>query len=219
MATTRSHGDGARRQRGRCHLTTATARTSAPQLNFTGTSGYNAVGVTFTPNNKGGAALCRVQVAGAGSAQRNCATAPMTLTVNGLWPNNSYNFTVSITSAAGSASATGSRGTSTLRATVVCGDPSYCGSGIWIYSTTSQSNPNNAVGRFVAGNQFLPECNRAGDDVNAQPWGGRAPPSGCATTTATRVVPVRLGEHGRRQQPGPDPRLLSPQPRPPVAPI
>src|SRR5690606_12775207 len=125
-------------------------------------------------NNKGGDAVCRVQVAGAGAAQGNCRTSPMTLTVNGLWPNNTYNFTVTITSAAGAANATGSRATPTLRATVICGDSSYCGNGIYIYNTPSQADPGDAVGRFYGGNQFVPECNTARNpSIDARPWGGR----------------------------------------------
>ncbi len=154
---------------------TATARTmGVPSLTLTGSrAGYNSVSVTFTPNNKGGAALCRVKIAGAGATQAACTTAPLTLTVNGLWPNNSYSYTVSVTTAAGAATATGSRATSQLRATVICGDTGYCGTGIYVYSVPSQSNPGNAVGRFRAGNQFTPQCHVASDNVDARPWGGR----------------------------------------------
>ena len=97
----------------------------------------------------------------------------MTLTVGGLWPNTTYAYTVTITSAAGSARATGSRATSTLRATVLCGNSSYCGSGIYVYSTPNNANPGNAVGKFYAGNQFVPQCNTTADLVDASPWGGR----------------------------------------------
>ena len=153
----------------------AAARTiGVPALTLTGNnSGYNSVSVTFTPNNRGGAAVCRVQIAGAGAAQAPCTTAPVTLTVTRLWPNNSYSYTVTVTTPAGAATASGSRATSQLRATVLCGDTNYCGTGIYIYSVPSQSNPGNAVGRYRAGNQFTPQCHVASDNVDARPWGGR----------------------------------------------
>ena len=48
---------------------TATARTiGVPTVTVTSsTPGYNAVTVTFTPNNKGGSATCTLQITGAGS--------------------------------------------------------------------------------------------------------------------------------------------------------
>jgi hypothetical protein len=154
---------------------TTSARTiGVPTVTVTGaSSGYNSISVTFTPNNKGGAAVCRLQITGGGSAQTNCTTAPVTLTVTGLWPNNTYTYTLTVTTPAGVASANGSRATSQLRATVICGDMSYCGSGIYVYSVPSQQNPAYAVGRLYAGNQFIPQCNILNDNVNAVPWGGR----------------------------------------------
>ena len=154
----------------------ATGRTiGVPTLTVTGTSAtYNGVSVTLTPNDKGGIANCRLQVPGGGQAQRACGTAPVTLTVNGLWPNSTYDYTVTVTTAAGSARATGTRNTSTLRATVICDDASYCGRGVYIYSVPSQANQGNAVGTFTRGNQFQPECRRSTNpSVDARPWGGR----------------------------------------------
>jgi hypothetical protein len=157
---------------------TATARTiGAPTVTFTkDSSDYTSLTVTFTPNNKNGAATCKVAVSGAGSKSVGCTTQPVSLTITGLWPNNTYDYTISISNAAGSAKVDKSQATSTLRATVLCGDASYCGSGIYIYSTTSQSNPNNAVGRYTKGQQFTPECNVSGGTVNAKPWGGKSSP-------------------------------------------
>ena len=87
------------------------------------------------------------QVGGAGTAQANCTTQPVTLTVNGLWPNNTYSYTVSVTSAAGAASATRSRATNQMRFTVICPNNSggYCNSGIWAYRVPSQQSSGQAV--------------------------------------------------------------------------
>jgi hypothetical protein len=153
---------------------TASARTMAnPTITVTGqTQGYRDISVTMTPNNGGGAATCSLTV-GSGTVSAACTTAPVTLTVGGLWPNNTYPFTVTITNPMGSASANGSHSTNQLLANVVCGDASYCGSGIYIYNTTSQANPGNAVGRFYGGNTFVPQCSIGGSNVNASPWGGK----------------------------------------------
>ncbi|MBX6752000.1 MAG: fibronectin type III domain-containing protein, partial [Micromonosporaceae bacterium] len=154
---------------------TASARTmGAPTITVTGQQrDYRSIGVTVTPNAKGGDATCRFEVAGAGATEAACGTAAVTLTVGGLWPNNTYDYTVTITNAVGSASANGSLATNDLRATVVCNDQSYCGSGIYIYNTPSQANPANAVGTFRGGNTFIPQCRITGSNVNATPWGGK----------------------------------------------
>jgi hypothetical protein len=153
---------------------TASARTmAAPAITVTGqTQGYRDISITMTPNNGGGAATCTLTI-GSGVVSAPCDTAPITLTVGGLWPNNTYPFTVSITNPMGSASANGSHATNQLLARVVCGDPSYCGAGIYIYNTPSQANPGNAVGTFYGGNSFVPQCSIGGGNVNASPWGGK----------------------------------------------
>ena len=71
---------------------TATGRTiGVPTLTLTGeTPDYNSIAVTFTPNNKGGAATCLLSVSGsATAAQVGCTTQPVTLTMAGLVPNKS----------------------------------------------------------------------------------------------------------------------------------
>jgi hypothetical protein len=153
---------------------TATGRTiGLPTITVTGvTSGYNSISVTLTPNNKGGAASCQVQVAGAGTASVGCTTAPVTVTVPGLWPNRAYTFTASVNTPAGSATSGGSQPTLQLHASVICGVASYCGSGIFIYSVANNGNPSNAVGKFTGGTTFTPNCHIAGDNVDASPWGG-----------------------------------------------
>jgi hypothetical protein len=155
---------------------TASARTiGAPTMTVTGSTGsFNSISVTFTPNSKGGDATCKVQI-GSAAAQSACSTQPVTLTVGGLWPNGTYNYTASVTTAAGTVSAAGSRATSQLKATVICTDPSYCGSGIWVYSVPSQADGTLALGTLVGGNQFTPQCHIISDPpVNAKPWGGRS---------------------------------------------
>jgi hypothetical protein len=80
---------------------TATGRTiGVPTLTLTGqTPDYNSIAVTFTPNNKGGAATCQLNVSGVGvGGAVNCTTQPVTLTMTGLAPNRSYSYTVSISS-------------------------------------------------------------------------------------------------------------------------
>ena len=161
---------------------TATARTiGVPTVTLqpAGPTAYNSVSVTFTPNNKFGAATCRLQISGGGSAQTACTTTPVTLTVNGLWPNRTYSFTVTVTNAAGTATATGTRQTTAMRFTVICpkNTNGYCNAGIYAYRVPSQKNANQAINPPLrVGATGTPQCYAVatdGDVVNATPWGGK----------------------------------------------
>ena len=122
----------------------------------------------------------------------------MTLTVAGLWPNMTYAYTVTITSAAGVATATGTRPTATLKATVLCGDTSYCGSGIYVYSVADNANPSNAVGKLTAGTSSRPSATDR--RLTSTPSRGAA---GTRTSGSpdlqglNGLVPVCLGQHRR----------------------
>jgi Fibronectin type III domain len=155
----------------------ASGRTiGVPTLTVTGNgAGYNSVSVTLTPNNKGGAAVCRLQINGGGTAQVNCTTQPVTITVNGLWPNNTYGYTVSVTTAAGSASATGTRATNQLRFTVICPNNvgGYCNSGIWAYRTPNQQQVMAVNPSLPVGATGTPQCYTTGQNVDARPWGAK----------------------------------------------
>lgn len=139
---------------------------------------YRSIRITVTPNNRGGDATCRLEVDGAGSAEADCDTAALTLTVNGLWPNNTYDYTVSITNPAGTAKVDDSLKTSQLRGTVICPNNTngYCDSGIYVYSVPRNDNPNQALGVLRVGATFTPQCWVSDDTVNAQPWGGKSTP-------------------------------------------
>jgi hypothetical protein len=156
---------------------TATARTiNQPTLTLSGSSaGYNSITVNFAANDGGGSpATCTLSVAGGGSAGGNCAS----LTVGGLWPGNGYNYTVTVTNAAGmSVSAGGGQGTPALWGTVLCSDPSYCGpgapgGGVWVYTTPNQNG--TSVGDVFAPNRYQSTCwTTGGSTINAKPWGGK----------------------------------------------
>jgi hypothetical protein len=155
----------------------ASARTmGAPTITVTGqTPSYNQISVTFTPNNKGGAATCSFAVQGGGTASAACATTPVTLTVASLWPNSTYNYTVSITNAVGNATANGSMASSQLRLTVICPNNSggYCNNGIWAYDGPSQQTANGIVALPI-GASYVAECHVNGNQsVNATPWGAK----------------------------------------------
>ncbi len=157
---------------------TVSARTiGAPSLTVTGSApNYNSISVTFTPNNRGGTSTCSLAVAGAGNASAACTTAPVTLTVGGLWPNNTYNYTVDITNPVASASANGTQASNQLRFTVVCPNNTdgYCDTGIWPYKTPSQQGTADSPA-MAKGATGIPECHIAGNRViNATPWGGKS---------------------------------------------
>jgi hypothetical protein len=157
---------------------TASARTiGKPTITVTGQKrDYRSIGVTVTPNAKAGEATCRLEVKGAGSVEKECDTSALTLTVSGLWPNNTYSYTVTITNPAGSASKSGSLATNDLRGTVICpkNTNGYCDTGIWVYSVPRNDNPGQALGVLKVGNTFTPQCWVSDDNVNATPWGGKS---------------------------------------------
>jgi hypothetical protein len=115
-----------------------------------------------------------VHIDNATDATGACTTQPVTLTVNGLWPNNTYTFTASITTAAGNDSAGGTRATNTIRFTVICrSTDNYCGGGIWPYRTPTQQG-NGASPAMFNGQTGTPICHATGNvNVNATPWGGK----------------------------------------------
>jgi hypothetical protein len=156
---------------------TATARTMGqPTITWTSDqSDYKWIQVTFTPNNKNGSATCALNVAGVGTAQAACTTQPVTLTVNGVWPNNTYNYTVSVTNAAGSASVAKSKATLGMRFTVICPNPvnGYCGGGIWAYQIPYQTASRAIAPSLSVGTTGIPFCQISGGNVNASPWGGK----------------------------------------------
>jgi hypothetical protein len=136
---------------------------------------FNAITVNFTATDGGGTPpTCTLQVTGAGTASNRCTGA---LTVAGLWPGNTYNYTLTVTNAAGmAASGTGSLGTPAYHGTVICGDNSYCGhgapnGGIWVYKTPSQGG--QSVGDVFHPDSYQAVCHVNGGQVNATPWGGK----------------------------------------------
>ncbi|UWP84575.1 fibronectin type III domain-containing protein [Dactylosporangium fulvum] len=140
------------------------------------TAALNSITVRFTATDGGGApARCRLDVAGAGATEGACSGS---LTMTGLWPATAYNYTVTVTNAAGmTADGTGSLTTPTYRGTVVCTVTSYCGrgapnGGIWVYRTPSQNG--TAVGDVYAPDSYVAICQtNTGTSINAEPYGGK----------------------------------------------
>ncbi|GAA2354420.1 fibronectin type III domain-containing protein [Dactylosporangium salmoneum] len=140
------------------------------------TATLNSITAHFTATDGGGApATCRLDVAGVGGTQGTCSGS---LTMNGLWPNTAYTYTVSITNAAGmTASGNGSISTPVYKGTVVCTVNSYCGKGasgggIWVYKTPSQNG--TSVGDTYNGDSWVAICQtNTGTSINAEPYGGK----------------------------------------------
>lgn len=155
---------------------TATARTiNQPTVTLGGSSGgYNSITVNFAASDGGGSPARCTLAAGGRSAGGNCAS----LTVGGLWPGGGYTYTVTVTNAANmTASATGSQSTTSMYATVLCSNPSYCGpgapgGGIWVYTTPNQNG--TTVGDVFAPDRYLATCWTTGPQtINAKPYGGK----------------------------------------------
>jgi Fibronectin type III domain len=134
--------------------------------------GYNAINVPFTTNPHGGATTCGISLNGGAAAGIGCNGGQ----VGGLWPGNTYNFTVTATNKAGSASFAGSVATPGINGTVICPNNynGYCNSGIWTYRTATQSG--TAVRALPIGRVFKADCWVSGGNVNASPWGAKNSP-------------------------------------------
>ena len=137
-----------------------------------GAQGYNAINVPFATNAHGGATTCAISLNGGGAAGIGCSGGQ----VGGLWPGNTYTFTVTATNRAGSASFGGSVATPALNGTVICpsNNGGYCNSGIWTYRTPTQSG--TASRALPVGRVFRAECWVSGGNVNATPWGAKNTP-------------------------------------------
>jgi hypothetical protein len=137
-----------------------------------GAQGYNAINVGFTTNGHGGVTNCSISLNGGGGTGIGCNGGQ----VGGLWPGNTYNFRVTATNKAGSASFTGSASTPAMNGTVSCPNNSsgYC-TQIWAYRTPYQ-NASQAAEGFVPGRVFRAQCWVSGGNVNASPWGGKNTP-------------------------------------------
>jgi hypothetical protein len=132
-------------------------------------AGYNAINVPFTTNTHGGQTACSISLNGGGGTGIACTGGQ----VSGLWPGNTYNFTVTATNPAGSASFSGTVATAAINGTVICPNnvSGYCSSGIWTYRQPTQSG--TAVRALPVGRTFRAECWISGGNVNASPWGAK----------------------------------------------
>jgi hypothetical protein len=151
-----------------------TARTVAdPTVTVTGrTADHTSVTVNFTVNDGGGATTCTVAMAGAGSKSGGCTR----LTVTGLKPSTTYNFTVTAKNAAGTGTATGSAVTDKVYGTSVCvnntassdpGQHTWCNNannGMEVFSGTSQSTTR--LGRGGNGSRYEAICKASGEGIN-----------------------------------------------------
>jgi hypothetical protein len=139
------------------------------------TAALNSITAHFTSTDGGSPGTCRLDVAGVGGVQGTCSGS---LTMNGLWPNTAYTYTVSITNGAGmTASGNGSISTPVYKGTVICNDPTYCGptasgGGIWVYKTPSQSG--SGIGDVFNGESYVAICQtNTSVSINAEPYGGK----------------------------------------------
>jgi hypothetical protein len=153
---------------------TTTARTVAdPTVTVTGrTAEHTSVTVNVTVNDGGGTTTCTLAVAGAGAKSGGCTS----LTVTGLKPSTTYNFTVTARNAAGTGTATGSAVTDQVFGTSVCvnntassdpGQHTWCNSpnnGMEVFSGTSQSTTR--LGRGSNGSRYEAICKASGEGIN-----------------------------------------------------
>ncbi len=152
---------------------TTTAHTIGPPELQGGTaaaSGLNAIAVSFTTINHNSVPTCTISINGGGPTGIGCSGG----TVGGLWPGATYNFTVTATNKAGSATFSGSVAIRAVNATVICPQNTggYCNPGIWAYFVANQTY-SQAAEALRVGHVFAVQCWTTGGNVNAQPYGGK----------------------------------------------
>ena len=195
---------------------TASARTiGAPSLTVTGSApNYNAISVTFTPNNRGGASTCTLAVAGAGTASAACTTAPVTLTVGGLWPNNTYNYTVTITNPVGSDSANGTQASNQMRFTAICTPnlPQLLQQRHLGLPDAEPAGPGGERAAHAGRHGHRRSAGRPATPRSTHSRGARSGPTGgCGSRQQRhRLLPVGLVGPRRWRQPQHDPPVLTP---------
>ncbi|WP_232075774.1 fibronectin type III domain-containing protein [Phytohabitans suffuscus] len=152
---------------------TATGRTvDRPAVTVTGSSStVTSVTVNFTVNDGGGNATCGLDVGGR-TANGDCGS----LTVGGLTPGTAYNFTVTVSNAAGSVTGTGSRATPAVFGTSVCvnntassdpGQHTWCNdpaNAMGVFTGTSLSTTR--VARASNGQRIEAVCHTTGEGIN-----------------------------------------------------
>jgi hypothetical protein len=151
---------------------TASARTvAAPTLTLTGgSSGLGSITVNFSVNNGGGNASCTLAITGGGSTTGGCTS----LTVGVNRASTNYGFKVTVSNAAGSASGSGSRASSSLTGVARCvnntssSDPAqrtWCNSyGNSLELSTSTTLASQAS-RATNGGTYTAFCKSGGQSV------------------------------------------------------
>jgi hypothetical protein len=125
---------------------------------------FNSVAVSFTTNDGGGSNTCKLAVGG-NSASGACTG----ITIGSLAPGLSYNYTVTVTNQAGSATATGSATTKALMGKVGCVSTNgYCDSGVGIYDAPWQDSSAETSWNGHNGTQYQAYCKVTGKDGNQQ---------------------------------------------------
>jgi hypothetical protein len=151
-----------------------TARTvAAPTVTVTGSSGeHTSVTVNFRINDGGGETTCTLAVSGAGSKSGSCTG----LTVTGLNPSTSYDYTLTAKNPAGTGTARGSAATAKVYGTSVCvnntdssdpGQRTWCNNrnnGMQVYTGTSENT--TLIGRGSNGARYEAICKASGQRIN-----------------------------------------------------
>lgn len=151
-----------------------TAKTvAAPAVTLTGESvEHTSLTVNFRVNNGGGEPTCTLAVSGAGSKSGGCTS----LTVTGLKPSTTYNYTVTARNVAGDGAGKGSAATPKVYGKSVCvnntdsndtAQHTWCNSsrnGMEVYSGTNQNTTR--LGRGSNGSRYEAICKATGETIN-----------------------------------------------------
>ncbi|MCW2639432.1 MAG: hypothetical protein JWP76_1738, partial [Dactylosporangium sp.] len=123
-----------------------TAKTLAqPTVTVTGqSSALRSITVNFSADGGGATPNCTLSVASAGQAAGQAGGNCSSLTVGGLWPATNYDYTLTVSNPAGTATKTGTVATPELHGVITCTTPSYCNTGVYAYRNPHQ-NVSDAV--------------------------------------------------------------------------
>lgn len=136
---------------------------SPPTITATGRSiGYNSMDVAFATDPGGGAASCSISINGGGASGISCSGG----TVGGLWPGTGYNYTITITNAAGSANYAESQTSPILKGTVGC---TNCSQGVGIYTQPWQDTGSFSSPDGHDNDRYRALCKIEGMDGNQSP--------------------------------------------------
>jgi len=146
----------------------ATAKTLAAPVRSAETPSTTYAAVSVAATFTGDAVTCKLTVSGQASVTDSSCANGSKLTVDVNRASTTYSWTLTVSNAAGSYTASGSARTGTLSATAQCNG---CGEGVWEYkpngSGSITQNNTYSGGVYTDGKAITPVCKKTGVNINS----------------------------------------------------